>query len=75
MLKLDGPEGSYEAWIFLYPKWNITLVDTGGDLINVDNNSIVALSNLYFTDIQGIHQCHFRTTAPSVSFANIDFRC
>ena len=69
MFELDGPEGSYEAGHTIQ-NGDIYVGSTGGDLINVDNNSIVALSNLYFTDIQGIHQIN-RTTAPNVSFANI----
>jgi hypothetical protein len=69
MFELDGPEGSYQAGHTIQ-NGDIYVGSTGGDLINVDNNSIVALSNLYFTDIQGIHQIN-RTTAPNVSFANI----
>jgi hypothetical protein len=69
MFELDGPEGSYQAGHTIQ-NGDIYVGSTGGDLINVDNNSVVALSNLYFTDIQGIHQIN-RTTAPNVSFANI----
>jgi hypothetical protein len=66
--ELDGPEGSYQAG-HLIQNGDI-YVGNGQDLINVDENSIVDLFNLYFTDIQGIHQIN-RTTAPGVTFGNI----
>ena len=66
--ELDGPEGTYEAG-HLIQNGDI-YVGNGQDLINVDQNSIVDLFNLYFTDIQGIHQIN-RTTAPGVTFGNI----
>ena len=59
------------AWPFPTSISTVNIDGQAADyLINVDDNSIVALSNLYFTDIQGIHQIN-RTTAPNVSFANI----
>jgi hypothetical protein len=64
MFELDGPEGSYQAGHTIQ-NGDIYVGSTGGDLINVDDNSIVGLSNLYFTDIQGIHKIN-RTTAPAV---------
>ena len=69
MFELDGPEGSYQAGHTIQ-NGDIYVGSVGGDLINVDDNSIVGLSNLYFTDIQGIHKIN-RTTAPGVTFANI----
>ena len=67
--ELDGPEGSYEAG------HNISngdiYVGSGQDLINVDQNSIVNLSHLYFTDIQSNLSKINRTTAPGVTFSNI----
>lgn len=69
MFELDGPEGSYQAGHTIQ-NGDIYVGSVGGDLINVDDNSIVGLSNLYFTDIQGIHKIN-RTTAPSVTFTNI----
>ena len=67
--ELDGPEGSYEAG------HNIShgdiYVGGGSDLINVDQNSIVNLSHLYFTDIQSTNSKINRTTAPGVTFSNI----
>ena len=69
MFELDGPEGSYQAGHTIQ-NGDIYVGSTGGDLINVDDNSIVGLSNLYFTDIQGIHKIN-RTTAPAVTFTNI----
>ena len=69
MFELDGPEGAYSAGHTIQ-NGDIYVGSTGGDLINVDDNSIVGLSNLYFTDIQGIHKIN-RTTAPGVTFTNI----
>ena len=67
--ELDGPEGSYENG------HNIShgdiYVGVGSDLINVDQNSIVNLSHLYFTDIQSTNSKINRTTAPGVTFSNI----
>ena len=67
--ELDGPEGSYENG------HNISNGDIyvfgGQDLINVDQNSIVNLSHLYFTDIQSNLSKINRTTAPGVTFNNI----
>lgn len=61
--ELDGPEGSYEAGHTIK---NGTIVATTfdgddvlrgcEDLINVDKNSIVALENLYFTNIRATGQ-------------------
>lgn len=67
--ELDGPEGNYLAG------HNISFGDIyvrgGHDLINVDENSIVNLSDLYFTDIQSNLSKINRTTAPGVTFTNI----
>ena len=67
--ELDGPEGSYEAGHNI--SYGDIYVGTGQDLINVDANSIVNLSHLYFTDIQSVNSKINRTTAPGVTFSNI----
>jgi hypothetical protein len=67
--ELDGPEGSYEAGHNI--SYGDIYVGTGQDLINVDANSIVNLSHLYFTDIQSTNSKINRTTAPGVTFSNI----
>lgn len=66
--ELDGPEGSYVAG-HLIQNGDI-YVGTGKDLINVDNNSIVDLKHLYFTDITSNNKIN-RVTAPGVTFDNI----
>lgn len=67
--ELDGPEGSYVAG-HLIQNGDI-YVGTGKDLINVDNNSIVDLKHLYFTDIPTTNSKINRTTAAGVTFENI----
>ena len=67
--ELDGPEGSYAAG-HLIQNGDI-YVGTGKDLINVDNNSIVDLKHLYFTDIPTTNSKINRTTAVGVTFENI----
>lgn len=67
--ELDGPEGSYAAG-HLIQNGDI-YVGTGKDLINVDNNSIVDLKHLYFTDIPTTNSKINRTTAAGVTFQNI----
>ena len=67
--ELDGPEGSYEAGHNI--SYGDIYVGTGQDLINVDANSIVNLSHLYFTDIQSTNSKINRTTAAGVTFSNI----
>jgi hypothetical protein len=67
--ELDGPEGSYEAGHNI--SYGDIYVGTGQDLINVDANSIVNLSHLYFTDIQSTNSKINRTTAVGVTFSNI----
>lgn len=70
--ELDGPEGSFAAGHTIQ---NGSVISTGGgvtstDLINVDQNSIVALKNIYFkgaVDGQKIN----RVTAPGVTFEGI----
>ena len=68
MFELDGPEGTYAAGHII--KNGNVYVGGGQDLINVDNNSIVDLVDIYFTDIQGANQIN-RVTAPAVTFAGI----
>ena len=71
--ELDGPEGSMEAGHVIQ---NGTIVATVGDrlsqdLINVDNNSIVDLKNLYFTEISEGQMIN-RVTAEGVTFEGIE---
>lgn len=68
MFELDGPEGTYAAGHII--KNGNVYVGGGQDLINVDNNSIVDLVDIYFTDIQGANQIN-RVTAPAVTFTGI----
>lgn len=72
--ELDGPEGSMEAGHTIQ---NGTVVCSdpelervSGDLINVDNNSIVNLKNIYFTGIVEGQQIN-RVTAAGVTFEGI----
>lgn len=72
--ELDGPEGTYAAGHTIK---NGTIVASSAerlseDLINVDNNSIVALENLFFTGIAAGQRIN--RTAPTgngVTFTNI----
>ncbi len=71
--ELDGPEGSMEAGHVIQ---NGTIVATVGDrisqdLINVDNNSIVDLKNLFFTGISEGQKIN-RVTAAGVTFEGIE---
>ncbi|MBE0637066.1 MAG: hypothetical protein IH598_00930 [Bacteroidales bacterium] len=73
--ELDGPEGSFAAGHTIK---NGTVVcsdaefgRTSEDLINVDNNSIVALQNIYFTAITAGQQIN-RVTAVGVGFEGIE---
>ncbi|MFN9798539.1 MAG: hypothetical protein ACK54P_00860, partial [Bacteroidota bacterium] len=72
--ELDGPEGSYQAGQTIQ---NGTVVASAGgrvceDLINVDNNSIVDLSNIHFTAIVEGQRLN-NVTAAGVTFTNITF--
>jgi hypothetical protein len=72
--ELDGPEGSMEARHVIQ---NGTIVATVGgrlseDLINVDDNSIVDLKNLFFTGISEGQKIN-RVTAEGVTFEGIEF--
>jgi len=72
--ELDGPEGSATGGHTI-SNGSIKASFDGRvcvDLINVDNNSIVALSNLYFTDIEGTQDIN-NVTAAGVTFENIQF--
>ena len=77
--ELDGPEGSYEAGHIItngtiyasYTNEDDEVARLAEDLINVDNNSIVALSNLFFTEIQAGQDIN-RVTAAGVTFTNIE---
>ena len=70
--ELDGPEGAYEA-SHTIKRGTVICSDanvTSEDLINVDDNSMVSLENIHFTDIQTGQQIN-RVTAPAVSFTGI----
>ena len=72
--ELDGPEGSAIGGHTI-SNGSIKASFDGRvcvDLINVDNNSIVALSNLFFTDIDGTQDIN-NVTAAGVTFENIQF--
>ena len=72
--ELDGPEGSASAGHGI-SNGSIKATFDGRvcvDLINVDNNSIVALSNLFFTDIDATQDIN-NVTAAGVTFENIQF--
>ncbi|RIH64624.1 hypothetical protein D1164_13345 [Mariniphaga sediminis] len=71
--ELDGPEGSMEAGHIIQ---NGTIIASEGtrisqDLINVDDNSIVGLKNLFFTGISEGQQIN-RVTAAGVTFEGIE---
>ena len=73
--ELDGPEGSLSAG---HTITNGSIIATYGsnaciDLINVDNNSIVALSDLFFTGITATTQRLNNVNAAGVTFNNILF--
>lgn len=68
MFELDGPEGTYPAGHII--KNGDVYVGGGADLINVDDNSIVDLIDIYFTNIQNTNKIN-RVTAPQVTFTNI----
>lgn len=76
--ELDGPEGSFAAGHTLKNGTIITsefdeedeLVRSTKDLINVDDNSIVALENLHFTGVIDGQKVN-KVTAAGVSFTSI----
>ena len=74
--ELDGPEGSMMA-SHTIKNGSIRATVAGracNNLINVDNNSMVALENLYFTDItNAAAQQLNRVTAADVTFNNVMF--
>jgi hypothetical protein len=73
-LELDGPEGTFSAGHSI-SQGSIKASFDGIsciDLINVDNNSNVVLSNLFFTDITGTQRIN-NVTAAGVTFDNIQF--
>ncbi len=74
--ELDGPEGTYEAGHTIKNGTVIAGDDNleryAQDLINVDDNSIVDLQNIYFTEIAEGQQIN-RVTAAGVSFTGIEF--
>ena len=72
--ELDGPEGAMEAGHTIQNGTIIASASDGSygaeDLINVDENSIVDLKNLYFTNILEGQKIN-RVTAPDVTFTGI----
>ena len=58
IFELDGPEGSMVAGhIIKNGSVKASNADvTSDDLINSDDNSVVDLENIYFTDIDGLQQ-------------------
>jgi hypothetical protein len=76
--ELDGPEGSMEAGHTIKNGAVMTaeldgegeVVRMSADLINVDDNSIVNLENLYFTEVQDGQKIN-RVTAAQVNFTDI----
>jgi hypothetical protein len=69
MFELDGPEGSFEQGHTI--KNGDVYVGSGSDLINVDNNSIVDLQSIFFTNVSSENQKINRVTAPLVTFSDI----
>jgi hypothetical protein len=74
--ELDGPEGDYMAGHTIRNGSVITSTEDperiSEDLINVDDNSIVDLENIWFTGIQDGQQIN-RVTAEGVTFTDITF--
>jgi hypothetical protein len=74
--ELDGPEGTMEAGHIIQNGTIIASDDELGrlteDLINVDNNSIVDLKNIFFTGIKEGQKIN-RVTAEGVTFEGIVF--
>ncbi len=72
--ELDGPEGTFAAGHTIQNGTIIASRDgkAAEDLINVDDNSIVALKNLYFTGISDGQKIN-RVTAAGVTFEGIEF--
>lgn len=70
--ELDGPEGSFEAGHVIKLGSILASDDDreSKDLINVDDNSIVDLENLYFTGVADGQQIN-RVTAAGVTFTGI----
>ena len=71
-LELDGPEGTYKAGHIMKNGTVVASIDNRAaeDLINVDNNSIVTLENIYITSILDGMKIN-RVNAPEVVFNNI----
>ncbi len=70
--ELDGPEGSYAAGHTIQ-NGSVIASDAdrqSADLINVDDNSIVDLKNIFITGIEAGQQIN-RVTAAGVTFDNI----
>ncbi len=72
--ELDGPEGSYEAGHTI-KNGTVVCSDSeydriASDVINVDDNSIVNLQNIYFTALVDGQQIN-RVTAAGVTFSGI----
>ena len=68
IFELDGPEGSYPAGHTI--KNGDVYVGEAEDIINVDDNSMVDLIDIYFTNFIAENKIN-RVTAPGVTFTNI----
>lgn len=73
--ELDGPEGIYEAGHVIRNGTIITSAEgrVTEDLINVDDNSIVELNNLYFTGIQDGQQISEDDDLPFADVPGVTF--
>ncbi|MDD2412805.1 MAG: hypothetical protein RBS19_03145 [Bacteroidales bacterium] len=71
--ELDGPEGSYSNDGHLFENGYVIASDadvTSGDLINVDDNTVVKLKNITFVNVVNGQKIN-KVTAPGVVFENI----
>lgn len=70
--ELDGPEGDYSAG-HIFKNGNVVCSNQDvatQDLINTDENSIVDLENVFFTEVVAGQKVN-RVTAPGVTYTNI----
>lgn len=70
--ELDGPEGDYSAG-HIFKNGNVVCSNEDvatQDLINTDENSIVDLENVFFTEVVAGQKVN-RVTAPGVTYTNI----
>lgn len=73
--ELDGPEGSMQAGHTIKNGTVVASDDNYSralkDLINFDDNSIVDLENIWFTDVESGQQINDVSGSPDVTFTNI----